>query len=607
MIPDRAPSQEFVAGGTATQFDYAFPTPDTANVHVAINGVEQTSGFTVSSASTGSGFVTFDVAPTSGSTVTVWRLTPIEQKQAFGTGSAFYPKQVEKAFDTVHAILQEIRGGTAATAGVPEADLAHSAWRADRAEYAAYAAAAGTASEAGSADTANSASFADTAGGLTTSAMNALVSVVAGAVVVESTNFASSAGGLTSAAMSSVVSSAAGAVNVTSVSEAGVASSLTAAAKSDIVNSAAAGGKLQLPEWPAGSSIAGSGGFPHTWTNNKDINISGESFVAAADGAILMVLNFTSQGKAAIGAECSSGGSTFSRTYPIASCGGPGHHVQMAFPIHSGTTYTLEVSGCSSLDSYIEVAYNTTSTVQTQMFVNSDWTSPYGSGSGSGSEDDYWVATSSSYGMVQVLGGVSSATSGSAVVVPTVNAMIDYVAIHGGGGGEASGGTASYASSAGGLTTAAMNAVVNSAAAAVTVTSVSEAGVASSLTSAAKADILASAGGGGSVTVSATYGGPFAVTASGSTIAVAGGKMYLGGTEYAVASSTLTSSNGTVYYYVYYSSGSYYSGCSVAGSASALAAVIRGSQGYYTALANVQGGNVTQCHYGDIRIDGRVQ
>ena len=162
----------------------------------------------------------------------------------------------------------------------------------------------------------------------------------------------------------------------------------------------------------------------------------------------------------------------------------------------------------------------------------------------------------------------------------------------------------SYASSAGGLTAAAMTTVVNSAAGAVT--SVSEAGVASSLTAAAKADIIASAGSGGSISVSATYAGPFAVTTSGTSIKVDGGRMYLGGAEYAVGSTTLTSSNGTVYYYVYYSSGSYYSGCSVAASASALAAVIRGSQGYYTALANVLGGNVTQCHYGDIRIDGRV-
>jgi hypothetical protein len=82
--------------------------------------------------------------------------------------------------------------------------------------------------------------------------------------------------------------------------------------------------------------------------------------------------------------------------------------------------------------------------------------------------------------------------------------------------------------------------------------------------------------------------------------------MYLGGVEQSIGSTTLTSSNGTVYYYVYYSSGSYYSGCSLAASALALAANIRGSQGFYTALANVSGGVATQYHYGDIRIDGRV-
>ena len=102
------------------------------------------------------------------------------------------------------------------------------------------------------------------------------------------------------------------------------------------------------------------------------------------------------------------------------------------------------------------------------------------------------------------------------------------------------------------------------------------------------------------------YNGPFAVGVTSAGITVAGGRMYLGGAEYAVGSTTLTSSNGTVYYYVYYSSGSYYSGCSVAASASALASAIRGSAGFYTALAYVSGGSVTQYHYGDIRIDGRV-
>ena len=35
-----------------------------------------------------------------------------------------------------------------------------------------------------------------------------------------------------------------------------------------------------------------------------------------------------------------------------------GYHVQMVFPIRSGTTYTTTISGCASIDSYVAVAYN---------------------------------------------------------------------------------------------------------------------------------------------------------------------------------------------------------------------------------------------------------
>ena len=213
-------------------------------------------------------------------------------------------------------------------------------------------------------------------------------------------------------------------------------------------------------------------------------------------------------------------------------------------------------------------------------------------------------ATTATYGTVKISTAVSDATSGTDVIVPTVNAMIDYVSSHGGSGG----GSVTSVASAGFAATAG---TAGTAASADYAAEAGAAAVASALSTAGKADIIASAvaatgSSGGSVTVNATYGGPFAVTASGSAITVAGGRVYLGGAEYATTSATLTSSNGTVYYYMYYSGGSYYSGCSLAASASALAAVIRGSQGYYTALANVQGGSVTQCHYGDIRIDGRV-
>lgn len=235
----------------------------------------------------------------------------------------------------------------------------------------------------------------------------------------------------------------------------------------------------------------------------------------------------------------------------------------------------------------------------------------------------------------------------------TAAAKADILASAGGSGGSGgtiiySGGTADFASSAGGLTSAAKADIISSAGGTVsqgTLLTVTDAGDISAsplsnfsptVTSAVndysalgtvvRVDTIDLRWGGPSglnalavptanavhahvssyVSSNTKYKGPFAVTTSGTSLKVAGGRMYLGGAEYAVGSTTLTSSNGTVYYYVYYSSGSYYSGCSVAASASALAAVIRGSQGYYTALANVQGGSVTQCHYGDIRIDGRV-
>ena len=257
------------------------------------------------------------------------------------------------------------------------------------------------------------------------------------------------------------------------------------------------------------------------------------------------------------------------------------------------------------------------------------------------------VATSSSYGTVMILGSVTSTMSGTSVVVPTVNAMIDYVSSHGGSGGGGSGGTstvvisggtADYASSAGGLVAAAKSDIVTSAQKAAYILTPTSSGVnAANGYVTANSTYATLSGFGftpGGVMVLDTidsvlgsgvnefavpngdavidyvsshgYDGPFHVGVSGGNVVVDGGRMYLGGAEYAVASSTLTSSNGTVYYYVYYSGGSYYSGCSIAASASALASAIRGSAGYYTALATVSGGVVKQCHYGDIRIDGRV-
>lgn len=173
MIPDRAPSQEFVATGSATQFNCEFSAPEPANIHVAINGVEQTTGFTTSATSEGDGYVTFGTAPLAGSTVTVWRETPMKQDRSFGIGSAFYPGQVESALDDLTMMVQEVRGGTVAGTGVPYANEAGHAATADiatalvdggTASYAANAGNAGYASNAGNAGYATNAGYASNAG-----------------------------------------------------------------------------------------------------------------------------------------------------------------------------------------------------------------------------------------------------------------------------------------------------------------------------------------------------------------------------------------------------------------------------------------------------------
>ena len=379
-----------------------------------------------------------------------------------------------------------------------------------------------------------------------TSAASAGYAVSAGTATsagsATSAGYAVSAGGLTAAAMTTVVNSAAGAVS--SVSYASSAGGLTAAAMTTVVNSAA--GAVNI------TSVAEAG--------------VASSLTAAAKADIL----------------ASAGGS-------------------------SGSGGTIIYSG---------------------------GTADYASSAGSAGIADY----------------ASNAEVASSL---TAAAKADILASAGGSGGSGgtiiySGGTADYASSAGGLTSAAKADILSSAGGTasqgtlLTVTDVGDISASllsnflptatsavndySALGTVVRVDTIDMRWGGDSglnafavptanavhayvssyVSSKTKYGGPFAVTTSGTSLKVAGGRMYLGGAEYAVGSTTLTSSNGTVYYYVYYSSGSYYSGCSVAASASALAAVIRGSQGYYTALANVQGGNVTQCHYGDIRIDGRV-
>lgn len=363
-----------------------------------------------------------------------------------------------------------------------------------------------------------------------------------------------------------------------SASSAGIASSLTAAARTAIINSAVS--SVNITSVASANSATSAGVAAGLTSAAKDALLGSVSYptsVASADYASgLFFSGSTDTTGGAVSSIPDGGKDSYIptikavRTY-VASHAGTGDDVTWA-----------DSAGSASSAGYASSAGGLTtaamSAVVASAVSNVDITS---------------VSSAGVAGSAQAL-----TSSYKQAIIESAAAAVNITSV-------AEAGVASS------VTSAVKSAIISSALTSVNVTSVSEAGVASALTAAAKADILASAGGtgsGGTTTIinNAAYEGPFAVTTSGTSLKVAGGRMYLGGAEYAVGSTTLTSSNGTVYYYVYYSSGSYYSGCSVAASASALAAVIRGSQGYYTALANVLGGNVTQCHYGDIRIDGRV-
>ena len=150
-------------------------------------------------------------------------------------------------------------------------------------------------------------------------------------------------------------------------------------------------------------------------------------------------------------------------------------------------------------------------------------------------------------------------------------------------------------------------AIITSAVSAVpTVTSVASAGVATSLAETERSNLIESAASG----VVAGYQGPFKCSiANVNSVTVGTGALYIGGTETNIAMSTISSATGTVYFFCYYANSTYIHGVEIASSAAALtsASVVTGSAGYYVALANVTTEGVSQRHFGDIIIEGRIQ
>jgi len=194
---DLAPKSEvYIATGTATEFNCGFYVGDVKDVYVEIDGssVAAAGNYDVIKDSGGMGRVVFSSAVTSGAKVQMFRLTPMTQGVDLKQGEAFYPEQVESAFDKLTMIVQEIRGGTVHAGGTVDS--------------AAYAGRAGTADTA---DYLNEPDRSALIGSATAAVGGGIQTTIVDYIARQGTvPYASSAGGLTPSAKADIISSAGG-------------------------------------------------------------------------------------------------------------------------------------------------------------------------------------------------------------------------------------------------------------------------------------------------------------------------------------------------------------------------------------------------------------
>lgn len=293
---DLAPKSEvYIATGTATEFNCGFYVGDMKDVYVEIDGssVAAAGNYDVVKDSGGMGRVVFSSAVTSGAKVQMFRLTPMTQGVDLKQGEAFYPEQVESAFDKLTMIVQEIRGGTV-----------HAGGSVDSAAYAERAGAADTADYLNEPD--RSAIIGSAAAAVGGGLQTTIVDYMARQGTVP---YASSAGGLTPTAKADIIASAGGGVATLTKVDFSSGSSIT-------VRLNGSGAKYTTGDGDETYTQVGSGlggvlmgniyapeGADDTWTANLSIGDFGTS-----GGSGVILLHPTAY-------WVSSGSSTYGVTY----------------------------------------------------------------------------------------------------------------------------------------------------------------------------------------------------------------------------------------------------------------------------------------------------
>lgn len=108
-MPAVSPLVRYVTNGTQTDFQYPFPIFASEDLAVYFDGARQYSGFDVTDAGkTEGGMISFDVAPVSGTVLTLERRLPLERVTDFIEGGDFSAQAINNELDYLTGSIQQI-------------------------------------------------------------------------------------------------------------------------------------------------------------------------------------------------------------------------------------------------------------------------------------------------------------------------------------------------------------------------------------------------------------------------------------------------------------------------------------------------------------------
>lgn len=120
-VPDQVPFNQYTASGVSASFTYSFKILDADQLLIKLDGVAQTTGFTVGGvAADAGGVVTFSAAPAAGVLVELIRSTPASRSTDYAPNGDMQESVLDADFDRAYMALQEMQEQVDRTMKLPQ-------------------------------------------------------------------------------------------------------------------------------------------------------------------------------------------------------------------------------------------------------------------------------------------------------------------------------------------------------------------------------------------------------------------------------------------------------------------------------------------------------